>query len=52
MHRAYCGVVERREADFQLSTLQRVADELGIKISKLIESAEDELLIARRRVSP
>lgn len=41
MHRAYHGVVERGEANFQLSTLQRVSDGLGIKLSKLIESAEE-----------
>ncbi len=51
MHRAYYGVVERGEADFQLSTLQRVSDGLGIKLSTLIESAEETAVTPPRSLA-
>jgi transcriptional regulator with XRE-family HTH domain len=40
MHRAAYGSLERGEKDSQLSTLRRVADGLGIRLSYLIEKAE------------
>lgn len=43
MHRAAFGAFERGEKDFQLSTLERVAAGLRVRISTLVESAESEL---------
>lgn len=43
MHRTAFGAFERGEKDFQLSTLQRVAEGLRVRISTLIGSAEAAL---------
>lgn len=39
MHRAYYSSIERGERNLTLSTLQRVADGLGCKISEILEEA-------------
>lgn len=40
MHRTQLGHVEQGRKDFQLSTLVRIADALGIPLSMLVRSAE------------
>jgi transcriptional regulator with XRE-family HTH domain len=41
MHRAYYGALERGEKNLQVLTLARVAAGLGVRISRLLERAED-----------
>lgn len=40
MHRAYYSSIERGERNLTLTTLARVADGLGMRLSKLIDQAE------------
>jgi len=40
MHRTYYGALERGEKNLQLSTLKRVSDGLGIRMSEVLERAE------------
>ena len=40
MHRTQLGHVEQGRKDFQLSTMVRIADALGVPLSMLIRSAE------------
>jgi len=40
MHRTQLGHVEQGKKDFQLSTLMRLADALGLPLSMLVRSAQ------------
>ncbi|HEV2986963.1 MAG TPA: helix-turn-helix transcriptional regulator [Candidatus Angelobacter sp.] len=37
IHRSHMGEIERGEVDIRISQLMRVAEELGIKVSKLVQ---------------
>jgi transcriptional regulator with XRE-family HTH domain len=40
MHRTYMGCIERGEKNLQLATLLRIAQGLGVQLSRLIADAE------------
>ena len=49
LHRTYIGSVERGERNVSLLNLHKIAHALGLSVSELLSSAEDEMPVRPNR---